>query len=337
MKAMILERTASLRDIADPLRLVDLPTPVPAPDELLIRIRACGVCHTELDEIEGRLPPAKLPVIPGHEVVGEVVEHGPDATKYPIGTRVGVGWIHRSSGSADENLSCEFEATGCDVDGGYAEYMTVPEAYAAPIPGNLADTEAAPLMCAGAIGYRSLRLAEISNGQPLGLMGFGGSAHLVLPVCKHLYPDSPVYVFHRSESVREFALELGADWAGNLDAAPPQPLQAMIDTTPAWRPVVESMNKLRPGGRLVINAIRKEDRDKQALLDLSYHRDLWMEREIKSVANLTYRDIAEFLPLAGAIPLSPEVTVFPLSRANEALHDLHSGGIQGANVLVMDR
>jgi propanol-preferring alcohol dehydrogenase len=249
---------------------------------------------------------------------------------------VGIGWIHHSSGEPDENLSPEFAATGCDVDGGYAEYITVPQNYAVAIPESLPDAQAAPLMCAGSIGYRSLRLAAIEDGQPLGLMGFGGSAHLVLQVSKHLYPNSPVFVFHRNQSVRDFALQLGADWSGDLGEQPPEGLQAMIDTTPAWRPIVQSMHKLVPGGRLVINAIRKEDADKEALLDLSYHRDLWMEREIKSVANLTHRDIAEFLPLAAEIPLCPQVTVYPLERANEALQDLRQGGIKGANVLVME-
>ena len=336
MKAMVLDRTVSLDKVSTPLRLADLPIPEPNDDELLLRVRACGVCHTELDEIEGRLTPPKLPVVLGHEIVGEVVERGSAAGKTPTGTRVGVGWIHHSSGGPDENLSPEFAATGCDVDGGYAQYMTVPENYAVPIPENLSDTEAAPLMCAGAIGYRALRLASIRDGQPLGLMGFGGSAHLVLRVARHLYPNSPVYVFHRRSDVREFALKLGADWAGDLTEPPPQQLQGMIDTTPAWRPIVESMKKLAPGGRLVINAIRKEDGDKESLIELSYHEHLWMEREIKSAANLTHADIAEFLPLAGKIALQPEVTVFPLERANEALMNLREGGIKGANVLAID-
>ena len=336
MKAMVLDQTVSLDEVAAPLRLVDLPMPIPGDDDLLVRVRACGVCHTELDEIEGRLKPPRLPVVLGHEVVGHVEDRGISATAFAVGTRVGVGWIHHSSGEQDENLSPEFAATGCDVDGGYAQYMTVPQDYAVAIPENLSDTQAAPLMCAGAIGYRSLRLASIRDGQPLGLMGFGGSAHLVLQIAKHLYPRSPVFVFHRRKEVQEFAIGLGADWAGDLTETPPQGLQAMIDTTPAWLPIIESLKKLRPGGRLVINAIRKEDRDKEALLGLSYHEHLWMEREIKSVANLTHADIAEFLPLAGMIPLRPEVTVFPLEQANEALISLRQGGIQGANVLAID-
>ncbi len=335
MKAMILERVVSLDQVADPLRLVELPIPVPAADELLVRVAVCGVCHTELDEIEGRLEVPNLPRVLGHEVVGHVEDRGKDVTAHSLGDRVGIGWIHQSSGEADENLSPQFAATGCHVDGGYAEYITVPQNYAVSIPTNLSDAEAAPLMCAGAIGYRALRLTSIGDGQPLGLMGFGGSAHLVLQVAKFLYPRSPVFVFDRNQQVQQFAMELGADWAGGIDQLSPERPTAIIDTTPAWRPVLESMKKLAPGGRLVINAIRKEDHDKNALLELSYHEHLWMEREIKSVANLTHTDIREFLPLAGKIPLHPEVHVYPLERANEALLNLRQGGIQGANVLTI--
>lgn len=335
LRAMILTRVASLSQEPQPLRLVELEIPVPKDDELLLRVLACGVCHTELDEIEGRLTPSVLPIVLGHEIVGRIVERGKFATRFNVGDRVGVGWIHRSDGSSNENLATQFVATGCDVNGGYAEYMTVPEGYAVAIPDNMTDVQAAPLMCAGAIGYRALRLTGIRDGDPLGLMGFGGSGHLVLKTAKHLYPNSPVYVFARDDSVKQFALELGADWAGDVTSQPPQALQAIIDTTPAWKPVVASLAKLRPGGRLVINAIRKEDSDKEELLKLSYHQHLWMEREIKSVANLTHADIAEFLPLAAAIPLAPEVTTYPLESANEALRNLRAGKIKGANVLVI--
>lgn len=330
---MILNRVAALSLEPKPLTLVELDRPKPAVNELLIEVSVCGVCHTELDEIEGRLTPPRLPVIPGHEVIGRVVERGMVAKRFEIGDRVGVGWIHHSSGTIDENLSPQFAGTGYSVNGGYAEFMTVPQDYAVPIPDGLTDTQAAPLMCAGAIGYRALRLTGIRDGDPLGLMGFGGSGHLVLPTAKHLFPNSPVYVFARGSSVQQFARDLGADWAGAIDAKPPQLLQAIIDTTPAWKPVVESLAKLRPGGRLVINAIRKEDTDKQELLNLSYHEHLWMEREIKSVANLTYSDIADFLPIAAAIPLRPQVTTYRLEQANEALNDLRCGQVQGAKVL----
>lgn len=335
MKAMILHRVAPLSLQPRPLTLVELDTPKPAENELLIEVIACGVCHTELDEIEGRLTPPHLPVILGHEVIGRVIGRGDRATGFNIGDRVGVGWIHHSSGTTDENLSPQFAGTGCDVNGGYAEFMTVPQNYAVKIPDGLTDTQAAPLMCAGAIGYRALQLTGICDGDPLGLMGFGGSGHLVLPTAKHLFPNSPVYVFTRGLAAEQFARSLGADWAGDIDAVPPQPLQAIIDTTPAWKPVVESLAKLRPGGRLVINAIRKEDTDKQELMNLSYHEHLWMEREIKSVANLTYNDIAQFLPIAAAIPLRPEVTTYRLDQANEALCDLRYGQVKGAKVLTI--
>lgn len=335
MKAMVLTQAASLKDVPHPLRLVEMETPVPEDDELLLRISTCGVYHTELDEIEGRLKPSRLPIVLGYEIVGRVVERGKQAMHFNLDDRVGVGWIHRSDGSPSENLAAQFTATGCDAHGGYAEFTTVPAAYAVAIPDNLTDVQAAPLLCAGAIGYRALRLTGIRNGEPLGLMGLGGSGHLVLPTAKHLFPDSPVFIFVRDESVQQFALKLGADWAGGVDAAPPQRLQAIIDTTPAWKPVVASLAKLRPGGRLVINAIRKEDTDKEELLKLCYHEHLWMEREIKSVANLTHADIAEFLPQAATIPLTPQVTTYPLELANDALRALREGKIKGANVLTM--
>lgn len=336
MRAMVLEHVASMDEAPFPLRLVNVPSPEPKPNEVLVRVSVCGVCHTELDQIEGRLMPRSLPIILGHQVVGRIDSWGQAVSGCAIGDRVGVGWIHSSTGQSDENLSPEFVATGCDVDGGYAEYMTVPAKYAVPIPGSLDDAEVAPLLCAGAIGYRALRLTGVTNGDPIGLMGFGGSAHLVVQLAKHLYPTSTVLVFTRDPSVQQFSLDLGADWAGDIADIPPFPLRAIIDTTPAWRPVVESMKKLCPGGRLVINAIRKSDQDKLALADLSYHDHLWMEREIKSVANLTRSDIAEFLAIASEIPIRPRVKVYPLEQANEALQDLRRGAIQGANVLQID-
>ncbi|KAA5547344.1 zinc-dependent alcohol dehydrogenase family protein [Roseiconus nitratireducens] len=332
MRAMRLEKTGSLAECEQPLRLVDLPIPEPREGEILLRVTACGVCHTELDEIEGRLP-CKLPVVPGHEVVGRVETLGPGVNRFAAGDRAGVGWIHHSCGGAQENLSPEFTATGCDVDGGYAEYMTVPAAYAVPIPAALGDVESAPLMCAGAIGYRALSLTGLHDGAPLGLMGFGGSGHLVLQLCKHQYPNSPVYVFTRGEEVQAFATELGADWSGGISSSPPQPLAAIIDTTPVWKPVVQSLEKLAPGGRLVINAIRKEAGDQSELMQLSYHKHLWMEREIKSVANLTHHDIAAFLPLAAEIPIHPTTQTYPLEQANRALCDLRNGNVRGAKVL----
>jgi propanol-preferring alcohol dehydrogenase len=334
MKAMLLKRLVSLDEEESPLELVELPTPEPGPGEVRVAVSACGVCHTELDEIEGRTAPPVLPVVPGHEIVGRVDALN-GVTRFKQGDRVGVGWIHSSTGEADENLSAEFRATGRDVNGGYAEYMTVPADYAYPIPEVFSDKAAAPLLCAGGVGYRSLKLTKLQDGQRLGLTGFGGSAHLVLQLARHRYPNSEIYVFARDEDARAFALSLGAVWAGDTGERAPEPLDAIIDTTPAWRPVVEALANLRPGGRLVINAIRKEDGDKACLQNLSYHDHLWLEREIKSVANVTRQDIAEFLPLAAAIPIKPEVETYTLEQANQALVELKRGKIRGAKVLLI--
>ena len=333
MRAMTLRTIRPIGDDADPLVLEDLPVPVPGPGEVLIRVRACGVCHTELDEIEGRTPPPALPVVPGHEVVGTVEGTGAGVTRLQPGERVGVGWIYSSTGTEDENLSDQFRGTGRDANGGYAEYMVVGERYAYPIPDVFTDEEAAPLLCAGGVGYRALRLAGIRDGEPLGLTGFGGSGHLVLQMAGHLFPNSAVHVFARSPEEREFALELGADWAGDTAAHPPAPLQAIIDTTPAWTPVLAALEALRPGGRLVINAIRKESGDAARLADIDYAKHLWMEKEIKSVANVTAADLREFLSVAAEIPLKPAVTVFPLEDANAALRALKNRHVRGAYVL----
>jgi propanol-preferring alcohol dehydrogenase len=291
------------------------------------------VCHTELDEIEGRTPPPHYPVVPGHEVVGEVVRTGDEVHSLSPGMRVGVGWIHHSDGSVHENVSPSFTATGRDVNGGYAEYMCVPERYAYPIPERFSDIQAAPLLCAGAIGYRALNLTGLRNGQALGLTGFGGSAHLVLQLCRHQFPDSPIHVFARDKQSQTFAHRLGADWVGLTTDLSPRPLDAIIDTTPAWTPVVHALANLKPGGRLVINAIRKEDRDKDALLQLNYHEHLWMEREIKSVANITATDIREFLYITGTMDIEAEVETYDLEDANRALVELKRGTVRGAKVL----
>lgn len=335
MRAMILPRVVSLATCDTPLECVDLPTPTPGPSEVVLRIHACGVCHTELDEIEGRTAPRFLPIILGHEIVGTIAEVGKDVSDHYVGLRVGVGWIHASCGGETENLSADFRATGRDAHGGYAEYMSVPFDYTYRIPEIFSDVQAAPLLCAGAIGYRALRLAGIGNGDLLGLTGFGASAHLVLQLSKYLLPQSPVFVFARDVQSREFALQLGADWVGEIGESSPEPVHGIIDTTPAWKPIVEGLANLRPGGRLVINAIRKEDHDKNYLAKLSYADHLWLEKEIKSVANITARDIADFLPIAAAIPLRPEVETFPLEDANKALLALRRGGNRGAKVLVM--
>lgn len=333
MRAMVLAATANLGENPSPLELVEVATPVPGQGEILIEVSVCGVCHTELDEIEGRTPPPGLPVIPGHEIVGRVASLGPGCERFRPGQRVGVGWIHSSTGEHDENLSDDFRATGRDVDGGYAEFVVVPERYAYRIPDAFGDAEAAPLLCAGGVGYRSLCLTELEDGQVLGLTGFGGSGHLVLQLANYLYPSSPVIVFARSEKERNFALELGADWAGDTQDAPPVAPHAVIDTTPAWAPVLAALACLRPGGRLVINAIRKEDGDRDRMASICYEDHLWMEKEIKSVANVTHHDLEAFLPIAAAIPLRVEVECYPLEDANQALLDLRAGHVRGAKVL----
>ena len=336
MRAMVLNRIVSLDEVDAPLQLAEWPLPRPGDKEVLIRVAVCGVCHTELDEIEGRTPPSRLPMVLGHEVIGRVVERGAAAGRHNLGDRLGVGWIHGSTGRPDENLSPQFRATGRDAPGGYAEFMTVGEDYAYPIPEAFSDLEAAPLLCAGAVGYRALRLTGLENGQSLGLTGFGGSAHLVLQLTRHLFPDTKVFVFVRDPAARQFALSLGAAWAGDTADRAPRPLEAIIDTTPAWKPVVEALANLRPGGRLVINAIRKEDRDQSELLRLSYHDHLWMEREIKTVANVTQYDIREFLPLAAAAGIRPEVQTYRLEEANRALLELKHGPVRGAKVLLVE-
>lgn len=342
MKAMVLNQICDLKDERQPLALENLPDPRPKEGEILVRVSACGVCHTELDEIEGRTAPPRLPVIPGHQVIGRVVESSVESKQHRLGTRVGIAWIHSACGHCDyctaglENLCPEFKATGRDAHGGYGQYMTVPEEYAYPIPDIFSDAQAAPLLCAGAIGYRSLRLTGLKNGQSLGLTGFGASAHLVLKMMKHRCPDSEVYVFARSAKEREFAVELGAVWAGNTTETPPENLNCIIDTTPVWKPVVEALKCLTPGGRLVINAIRKEEFDQSELLNLDYPEHLWMEKEIKSVANVARRDVTEFLELAASIPFIPEVQEFDLAEANIALLELKDRKIRGAKVLIVD-
>jgi propanol-preferring alcohol dehydrogenase len=335
MRAMLLRRISDLAREKDPLELADIPVPVPADNEVLLEVNACGVCHTELDEIEGRTPPPLFPVVPGHEVIGRVVERGKTCTRLDIGTRVGVGWIHHSDATEFENLSDAFCATGRDVNGGYAEYMTVPERYACPVPDAFDDLAAAPLLCAGAVGYRALRLTGLRDGDVLGLTGFGGSGHLVLQYARHLYPSSPLYVFARDAGARQFARELGADWVGDTTATPPRPCRAVIDTTPAWQPVLAALAVLEPGGRLVINAIRKEAGDVRLMASIRYEKHLWLEKEIKSVANVTASDIADSMAVAAAIPVRVEVEPYALEAANEALLSLRAGAIRGAKVLAI--
>jgi propanol-preferring alcohol dehydrogenase len=336
---MILNEHGSVTSASTPMAFADVAEPELKPGGVVIRVLTCGVCHTELDEIEGRLPPVRLPVILGHQAVGLVAAIGPGVNGVAVGDRVGVAWIFSACGrcarclAGQENLCAEFRGTGCDADGGYADYMAVSADYVHPIPPVFSDEEAAPLLCAGAIGYRSLMLANLQPGGRLGLTGFGASAHLVLMMVQQRFPNVSVYVFARSADERAFALELGAVWAGDTADRSPAPLHAIIDTTPVWKPVVDALANLLPGGRLVINAIRKEDVDKTALIGVDYQRDLWMEKEIKTVANVTRRDVREFLQLSAEIPIRPAVETYELADANRALVDLKMRRVRGAKVL----
>lgn len=349
---MLLRELTSLAHNSTPLSLEDIAEPDIIEGEVLLRVSRCGVCHTELDEIEGRTPPPHLPVVLGHQVVGIVEEGSGDFSRHvttdPTGTlrrvvttgkRVGVAWIASACGhcqycsSGQENLCAEFKATGRDLNGGYAEYMKVRADFVHPIPEAISDSEAAPLLCAGAVGYRALKLCNLQDGQSLGLMGFGGSNHIVLKTAKHKFPTSPILVFSRNPDEREFALSLGAAWAGAIDEAPPEGLDAIIDTTPVWGPISEALKCLNPGGRLVVNAIRKEESDKDVLLKLDYPSQLWMEKEIKSVANVTRADVREFLHLAAEANIRPEFQEYDLQEANQALLEMKQGKIRGAKVL----
>jgi len=340
MRAMLLRRPPSAN--AEPLMLeaANVDIPEPAAGEILVRVSVCGVCRTDLDVVEGRVVAPRYPVIPGHQIVGRVVALGPDVGELHEDDRVGIAWIHSACGvcrwcrSGEENLCPSFESTGCDANGGYAEFTTVRAAFAHSIPHELADSDAAPLLCAGAIGWRSLRLSGLQDGDPLGLTGFGASAHLVLALARHRYPQSPVYVFARNAAERSFAQELGAAWAGDTAESPPRPMGAIIDTTPAWKPVVHALSHLIPGGRLVVNAIRKTHADQGELQRLDYATHLWMEREIKSVANVTRADVREVLAAAVEIGVRPTVEELPLTRANDALARLHDAtAVRGATVL----
>ncbi len=338
MKAWIINKISNLSTESTPLKLVELPKPTPKQGELLIKVSTCGVCHTEIDEIEGRTPPPNFPVVPGHQAVGTVEQTNGD-TSFQKGDRVGVAWIYSACGKCEfclsgrENLCPEFLATGRDANGGYAEYMLVPEKFAYPIPEFFSDAEAAPLLCAGAIGYRSLELCNASDGDRIGLTGFGASAHLVLKLIQYQYPDTEVYVFARNRKEQEFARELGAIWAGDTLDRPPHLLNCIIDTTPVWKPVMEALRALKPGGRLVINAIRKENIDQDYLLKLDYPAHLWMEKEIKSVANVTSSDVRKFIRLAAEMKFKPEIQVYPFKNANQAIMDIKNRKIKGAKVL----
>ena len=330
MKAQILKEISPIEN--RPLKLIDLPIPRLRSKEILVRVSVCGVCHTELDEIEGRVQP-RLPIVLGHEIVGKVESFGLGVTKFKIGDRVGISWIHSACGKChfckegNENLCSEFEGTGCHANGGYAEYTVVSEDFAYSIPDRFTDSQAAPLLCAGAIGFRDLKLSGIKAGQTLGLFGFGASAHIVIQLAKYWGCES--FVFTRSEEHRNLAKNLGATWTGRAEDDPPRKLNCAIDFTPVGETILNALRVLEKGGRLVIAVIRKRN----PIPPLDYAQLLWDEKEIKSVANITRKDAQEFLPLAAEIPIIPEVREFKLEEANEALILLKQGKIQGAAVL----
>ena len=332
MKAMVLNQISAIEK--EPLQLVDLPIPNPSVKEVLVKVSACGICHTELDEIEGRLAP-DLPIILGHEIIGRVEGLGSGVTKFVQGDRVGIAWIHSACGKCEfcqngnENLCKEFKGTGCHAHGGYAEYTVVREDFAYPIPQRFSDSEAAPLLCAGAIGYRDLRLSGIKRGQTLGLFGFGASAHIVIQMATYL--GCEVFVFTRSEEHRNLARKFGASWAGATEDEAPEKLHCAIDFTPVGETVPHALRALEKGGRLVMAVIRKRN----PIPPMDYAQLLWDEKEIKSVANITRKDAQEFLSLAAEIPIIPAVQEFRLEEANQALNLLKKGKIQGAGVLKM--
>jgi propanol-preferring alcohol dehydrogenase len=325
----------------NPLELADLPVPEPGPGEVRLRVLACGVCHTDLHLAEGELPLPRLPVVPGHQVVGVVEALGPDLTIGPAGrsgkliagTRVGVPWLHWACGRCDycrrgqENLCPNARFTGQHVDGGFAETMIAPADFVYPIPAGFSDEQAAPLLCAGVIGYRSLRLSEIEPGGRLGLYGFGASAHVTIQVARHW--GCQVYVFTRSEDHQRHALELGAAWAGEAQDTPPAPLDSAITFAPAGRLVPHALRALRPGGTLAINAVHMSP-----IPEMPY-KLIYGERTVRSVANATRRDALELLQLAAQIPVHTNVERYPLAQANAALQRLKRAEIRGAAVLTV--
>jgi len=333
MRAIVLPRIAPIEE--RPLVEAELPTPTPGDNEVLVKVSVCGLCHTDLDEIEGRLTPAALPAVLGHQVVGTVAARGPGVSQHDVGTRVGITWLHSSCGRCSfcttgrENLCAQARWTGKDVHGGYAEYLVVGEDFAYPIPAAFSDLQAAPLLCAGVIGYRALRLSDLAKGQTVGLFGFGASAHIVIQILKHRFGDNPVFVFTRGPHHQELARQLGAAWTGAPAEIPPAPLDRALDFTPVGETVRTALSVLKPGGRLVINAIRKTT----AIPELVYDEHLWHEKEIKSVANVTRQDALEFLPLAGQVPLHPSVQPFPPEQVNDALLLLKQGKLRAAAAL----
>jgi len=333
VRAMLLRSVRAVEE--GPLELVDLPRPDPGQGEVRLAIRACGVCHTDLHTVEGDLDLPKMPLVPGHQVVGVVEARGPGATRFEIGERVGVAWLYRTCGKCEfcrrglENLCRDAEFTGLDVDGGYAETMVVPEAFAYPLPPSFTDTEAAPLLCAGIIGYRALKLSQIRPGQRLGLYGFGGSAHVTIQVALHW--GCEVYVFTRSESHRRLARQLGAAWVGGAQDTPPLKVHGSIIFAPAGSLVPEALRVMERGGTLALAGVTMS-----AIPELDYDRLLYWERTVRSVANFTRDDARAFLKLAAEIPVETMVQKLPLKAANEALLALKRSEIDGTVVLVPD-
>jgi propanol-preferring alcohol dehydrogenase len=319
LKAIVLEKHAPVE--TKPLKFTELPNPRPQRNQILVKIKCCGLCHTDIDEIEGRLKPPKLPVILGHQIVGTVEKLGANAKKFKIGQRLGITWLNSCCDncffckSGRENLCQNAKWTGLDVNGGYAEYTVIDENFAYPIPDTFSDTQAAPLLCAGLIGYRAVKLLEPQDSWKIGLFGFGASAHIVIQILKYKFPDSKVLVFTRSKEHQEHAISLGADWVGNIEDKSSEKLDGAIDFTPSGKIVPVIMQKLDRGGKLIINAIRKTE----TIDGLEYAEHLWYEKSIQSVANVTRSNANEFLPLAAQIPIRPTVEEFAFDKANDAL------------------
>jgi propanol-preferring alcohol dehydrogenase len=329
MKAMVFNGPAPVSE--KPLVLSEVAPPEPKPDEVLVRVRCCGVCRTDLHVTEGDLKPVLPNVIPGHQVVGEIARSGTSASRYAVGTRVGVAWLHRTCGVCEEcvrgreNLCRRALFTGYTVNGGFAEYIVAPEAFVYPIPHGFSDLDAAPLLCAGIIGFRSLRLANLASGDALGIYGFGAAGHVCIQVAKHW--GVRVFVCTREEKHRELARELGAVWAGGAADPPPEQLNAAILFAPAGELVPVALSPLKPAGSLVLGGIYMSPIPSFAY-DLLYH-----ERIIRSVANNTRQDGIDFLRVAAEIPIRTQTQVFALAQANEALIALKHDAIRGAAVL----
>ena len=330
MKAMLLKKFAPIDQ--DPLELTDVPMPEPGAEEILIRINVCGVCHTDLHTIEGELPDVKLPIIPGHQIVGNIEKRGSEASCFKEGDRVGVAWLYSTEDNCKyaqqgkENLCDNARFTGYHVNGGYAEYIAIPEKFAYPIPSIFSDQEAAPLLCAGIIGYRALRISEIKPGQRLGLIGFGASAHVAIQVAIHW--GCEVYVFSRSEEHRELARKLGATWTETSNEDPPVKLNSIVNFTPAGPTVLDGMRLLDKGGTQALAGIYMS-----LIPEMDYVKYLYHERTLRSVANATRKDGNELLKIAAEIPIKTTTQVFPLEEANQALQLLKESKIDGAAVL----